>query len=256
MKRLLIFSGLMCLLSGHSLTLAKPSNISGPQELLASPLRPQVDRTRDATRKPVALLAFAGVTPGQSVANLMPGSGYFTRLISLAVGPSGHVYAVIPAELIARHPKTAETAQSIAANPSFGNVSVVVTPIVDFHVVKPLDLVWISQNYHDVYGTMGVETARRMDRAIFQALKPHGIFLVIDQMALSNTGASTTTTLQRIDPGLIVQQVESVGFRFVGSSPVLHNLSDAHGLPVFDPSNRGKTDQVVLKFEKPTGPLR
>ncbi|GBR02864.1 class I SAM-dependent methyltransferase [Asaia siamensis] len=219
--------------------------------ILASPARPDADRAKDAQRKPFDLLALTPLPKGAAVADLMPGSGYFTRLLSLELGASGHVYAVIPAEMVARHPQIPQMAQAIAANPAFGNVSVVVTPIVDFKVAQPLDLVWTSQNYHDVYGGMGPATALHMDQAIYQALKPGGIFMVIDHVALAGTGTTAPTTLHRIDPDLIVKQVESAGFRLVTSSPALRNPDDTHTLPVFDKSIRGRTDQVVLKFQKP-----
>lgn len=222
----------------------------GP-ELLSSPVRPETDRARDALRKPLDLLSLVPLPRNAVVADLMPGSGYFTRLLSLEVGAGGHVYAVIPAEMAARHPQLAQTAQAIAATPAYGNVSVVMTPIVDFRVSQPLDLVWTSQNYHDVYGSMGPETAQRMDRAIYQALKPGGIFMVIDHVAEPGSGTIAPTTLHRIDPALVIRQVESVGFQLVTSSPVLHNGDDTHRLPVFDKSIRGRTDQAVLKFQKP-----
>lgn len=220
--------------------------------LLASPARPDTDRARDSLRKPLDLLALIPLPKGAAVADLMPGSGYFTRLLSLDIGASGHVFAVIPAEMAARHPQLSQTAQAIATNPAFSNVSVVVTPIVDFHVSQPLDLVWTSQNYHDVYGGMGPETALRMDQAIFQALKPGGYYVVIDHVALTGTGIVAPTTLHRIDPALITKQVETAGFRLVSSSPVLRNPADNHTLPVFDKAIRGHTDQVTLIFQKPS----
>lgn len=220
--------------------------------LLASPARPDTDRARDALRKPLDLLALVPLPKGAAVADLMPGSGYFTRLLSLDIGASGHVFAVIPAEMAARHPQLSQTAQAIATNPAFSNVSVVVTPIVDFHVSQPLDLVWTSQNYHDVYGGMGPETALRMDQAIFLALKPGGYYVVIDHVALAGTGIVAPTTLHRIDPALITKQVETAGFRLVSSSPVLRNPTDDHTLPVFDKTIRGHTDQVTLIFQKPS----
>ncbi|WP_122038941.1 class I SAM-dependent methyltransferase [Asaia bogorensis] len=220
--------------------------------LLASPARPDTDRARDSLRKPLDLLALVPLPKGAAVADLMPGSGYFTRLLSLDIGASGHVFAVIPAEMAARHPQLSQTAQAIATDPAFSNVSVVVTPIVDFHVSQPLDLVWTSQNYHDVYGGMGPETALRMDQAIFQALKPGGYYVVIDHVALTGTGIVAPTTLHRIDPALITKQVETAGFRLVSSSPVLRNPADNHTLPVFDKAIRGHTDQVTLIFQKPS----
>lgn len=247
----------LCLVTGLALSgpaqaaRTIPSAPAVPAALLNAPARPASDRARDARRRPLALLALAHVHPGQKIADLMPGSGYFTRLLSLATGAAGHVYAVIPAEMAARHPETPRTARQIAADPAFGNVSVVVTPITDFHVAEPLDLVWTAQNYHDVYGAMGPETARRMNRAIFQALRPGGLLMIIDHSALPGSGSTAPNSLHRIDPALIVHQAESVGFRLLTRSPLLLNPADTHTLPVFDPRIRGKTDQVVLLFQRP-----
>lgn len=230
-------------------TAVRPA-LSGPA-LLASPARSVGDQARDALRKPLDLLALIPLPKDARVADLMPGSGYFTRLLSLKLGSAGHVYAVIPAEMAARHPQLPQTAQAIAASPDFSNVSVVITPVVDFHVSQPLDLVWTAQNYHDVYGAMGPETAQRMDRAIFQALKPGGYYMVIDHVAQAGSGTIAPTSLHRIDPALIIQQVEAAGFTLVINSPILRNSQDTHTLPVFDKSIRGQTDQVVLGFQKP-----
>lgn len=215
---------------------------------VADSARPAADRERDAARKPAACLEFAGVHPGMSVAELFPGKGYFTRIFSLAVGADGHVYAVGPP------PKKAGTppaVQSIADDPHYNhNVTVLLQPITDFTTPQPVDLVWTSQNYHDLHNVPGLNVAD-FDRAVFKALKPGGIFLVLDHVAPAGSGFSDTSTLHRIDPEAAKKEIMSAGFEYVGQSKVLHNPKDPHTNKVFDPSIRGHTDQFIYKFRKP-----
>ncbi|WP_338422345.1 class I SAM-dependent methyltransferase [Acetobacter musti] len=217
---------------------------------LADRDRPDADRSRDATRKPAQLLAFAGLGPGMKIADLMPGQGYFTRIFSNVVGKTGHVYAVVPAERVARKPDAADAVKAIAADPSFANVSEVTTPLGSPVLPGQVDMAWTSQNYHDVYG-QSPDAALAFDKAVFGILRPGGTFIVIDHVAIAGSGSAPTTTLHRIDPALIRDQVTKAGFVFESESSVLRNPSDPHTATVFDPSIRGRTDQVVFKFRKP-----
>jgi predicted methyltransferase len=217
---------------------------------LASADRPAADTQRDANRKPAELLAFAGVKPGQRVADIMPGGGYFTRIFSKVVGPNGKVYAAIPAELLQVAPKAADGAKAIAASPAFANVSVVVAPSAQTAAPEPVDVAWTSDNYHDVYGSFGADQAAQFDAAVFRMLRPGGEFIVIDHAAAAgNTDAPKT--LHRIDPAVVKAQVVAAGFVFEGASDALANPADDHTLKVFDPTLRGHTDQFVFKFRKP-----
>jgi predicted methyltransferase len=215
---------------------------------VADPARPADDRARDALRKPAACLEFAGVRPGMTVAELFPGHGYFTRIFSRVVGPTGHVYEVGPPP---KDPSKPSAVKAIAADPHYGgNISLLLEPIASFSVPKPVDLVWTSQNYHDLHNVPGLNVAD-FDRAVYKALKPGGIFLVLDHAAAAGSGFSATSTLHRIDPEAVKKEVTSAGFQWVGESDVLHNSDDAHTAKVFDPSIRGKTDQFIFKFRKP-----
>lgn len=210
---------------------------------VASSDRPDADRARDAGRKPAEMLAFAGVQPGQKVAEYAPGGGYFTRLLSLAVGPSGKVYGLSskPAPAVDEWAKT-------HANTAFRQLSPGVLP-----VTESVDLVWTTENYHDFKNIkMGdSDAAAHLNRAAFMMLKPGGIYLVSDHAAAAGTGASATSTLHRIDPDVVTKEVEAAGFKLDGSSDILRNSADDHSLPVFDDKIRGKTDQFVLRFKKP-----
>jgi predicted methyltransferase len=217
---------------------------------VASP-RPKADTDRDALRKPAELMAFAGVVPGEKVGDLMPGQGYFTRLFSRAVGPTGHVYALVPSELAAVAPKIPEAMKALAADPAYANVTTVTVPTAQIAAPEKLDLVWTSQNYHDVYGFFGPDAAEAMDKAVFAALKPGGVFLVIDHVAPAGTSAASPKTLHRIDPETVKAQVLAAGFTLVGTSDLLRNPADTHTVKVFAPEIRGHTDQFIMKFRKP-----
>lgn len=215
---------------------------------VADPARPAADRERDAERKPAACLAFAGVHPGMAIAELFPGKGYFTRIFSRAVGPHGQVYELVPPP---RKPGSPVAVKAIASDPHYDhNITVLQGPVADFHLPQPVDLVWTSQNYHDLHNIPGLDVAA-FDRAVYAALKPGGIFLVLDHVAPAGSGFSDTSTLHRIDPAAAKKEIMSAGFQFVGESDALRNSSDPHTKAVFDPSIRGHTDQFIYKFRKP-----
>jgi len=215
---------------------------------VADQTRPAADRERDAARKPAACLAFAGVHPGTTVAELFPGKGYFTRIFSLAVGPKGHVYEIVPPP---RKPGSPVAVKAIADDPHYGhNITVTQEPIGSVEVPQPVDLVWTSQNYHDLHNVPGLSLAD-FNRAVYKALKPGGIYLILDHVAPAGSGFSDTSTLHRIDPEAVKKEVTAAGFEFVGASNVLRNPNDPHTNKVFDPSIRGHTDQFIYKFRKP-----
>jgi predicted methyltransferase len=227
-----------------------PGNIAAA---VADGNRPDADKQRDADRKPAETLAFTGVKTGAQIAELLPGGGYFTRIFSKAVGSSGHVYALVPArspDAPADMPDFAARVKTIAADPNYANVSVVVEPFSELGVPAPVDLVWTSQNYHDLHNLPGLDVGI-FNKMVFDDLKPGGIYLVLDHTAEAGSGGRDTKTLHRIDPATVKKEVLAAGFVFVGSSDLLRQPSDSHSLKVFDPTVRGKTDQFILKFRKP-----
>ena len=220
---------------------------------VADPARPEADRKRDANRKPAESVAFAGLEPGQSVADLLPGGGYFTRIFSAIVGPKGHVYAVAPPKQTnapANAPEPAAAVQAIAADPHYSNVTVSAQRLTQLALPEPVDVIWTSQNYHDLHNIPDIEVGT-IDTAVFKALKPGGVFIVLDHAAQAGSGFRDTSTLHRIDPEAVKKEVVAAGFKFEGQSNVLRNPDDPHTVPVFDASIRGRTDQFLLKFRKP-----
>ncbi len=223
---------------------------------IADPNRPAADTERDANRKPAETVEFTGVRPGDKIAELLPGGGYFTRILSKVVGSAGHVYALVPAPLPnapAGTPDFAARVKVLAADPNYSNVSVVVEPFSQLKTPVPVDLVWTSQNYHDLHNFPGLDLVV-FNQMVFEALKPGGIYLILDHATAEGAGASETSTLHRIDPETVKKEVLAAGFAFVGSSNLLRRPADTHTLKVFDPSIRGQTDQFILKFRKPGNP--
>jgi predicted methyltransferase len=219
---------------------------------LSDPSRPAADMVRDKDRHPGEVLAFAGVRPGAKVADLIPGGGYFTRIFSKAVGPRGRVYAYVPDELT-KLAKREPAVNAIARDPAFSNVTVILNTLPNFSAPEKLDLVFTAQNYHDMHDKfMGPADLSVVNRQIFRALKPGGVFLVIDHSAEPGSGLRDTETLHRIDSAVVKSEVTAAGFIFEGESRVLRDSGDSRKANVFDPSIRGKTDQFVYKFRKPS----
>jgi predicted methyltransferase len=211
--------------------------------VLADPSRPAEDRARDADRKPAELITFAGVKRGEKVAELAAGGGYFTRLLSAAVGPNGRVYPIA---------RQANPGLDAIAK-SHPNVRVTIGAPGTIAVPEPVDLVWTTLNYHDFKNVkVGTgDAAAVINAAAFKALKPGGVYLIVDHEAGPGVGTSVTNTLHRIEGAVVKKEVESAGFRLEAESPLLRHAADEHKLGVTDPAIRGKTDQFVYRFRKP-----
>lgn len=222
-----------------------PSSINAA---VADPARPASDIQRDAQRKPAEMLTFAGIKPGMKVMDMIPGGGYFTRLFAKAVGTTGHVYAFQPAEWDAFLKGREPPVNAVAS--AYPDVSVIKAPVNDLSAPQPLDLVWTAQNYHDLKNDKPADTAL-VNKAVFNALKPGGIYVVLDHSAEKGSGVRDTNTLHRIDEDVVKQEVTAAGFEFVAESDALRNSADTRALKIFDPEIRGHTDQFILKFRKP-----
>jgi predicted methyltransferase len=223
---------------------------------IADPGRPAVDTERDANRKPAETLEFAGIAPGEQIAELLPGGGYFTRIMSKAVGSTGHIYALVPSPSPNDPPNTPDFSarvKALAADPRYSNVTVVSEPFAELKTPVAVDLVWTSQNYHDLHNFPGLDLGV-FNQMVYEALKPGGIYLILDHATAPGAGLSETATLHRIDPETVKREVLAAGFVFVGSSNLLRQADDPHTAKVFDPAVRGRTDQFILKFRKPVKP--
>ncbi|MDR2991896.1 MAG: methyltransferase [Burkholderiaceae bacterium] len=219
---------------------------------VADSARPAADTARDANRKPAQTLAFADIKPGAKIAELMPGGGYYTRLLSKLAGPGGHVYALYPPRR-PNAPDLEAAGKAIAADPHYGNVTVLPLSYTDraLDLPQPVDVAWTSDNYHDIHNILTSAEMQDFNRRVFEALKPGGMYIVLDHAAAAGHGASDTKTMHRIDPETVKAEVTAAGFKLAGSSDALRNPDDPHTAPIFDASVRGRTDQFILKFVKP-----
>lgn len=245
--------------------------------------RPEADRKRDSDRKPSLVLTFAGVKPGDKVAELIPAAGYYTRLLSKVVGPAGHDFLLVPAPppnahprpagtmsmsrsqmgnmkmshsaasrpRMARRPSMMEMAHALVSNPAYPNLSIVPLKMAGgFGLPEQVNVFWTTLNYHDLHNIPGANMAA-FNKEVYDALKPGGTYFVVDHAAAKGAGTSVTRTLHRIEPAAARREIEAAGFKFVGASELLRNRKDPHDKIVFDPSIRGHTDRFIYKFRKP-----
>ena len=247
MKSRLLAAALSALLvAAASPVLAQTAPSAAYQNAVADTLRPADEVARDPLRHPAEMLAFAQVQPGQKVADIRHGAGYFTRLFARVVGEGGHVYAFVPNRTAERENPRADAL--VAAYP---NVSRVNGDLDAMAFDAPLDLVFMSQEYHDFHiPRFGVDVTK-MNADIFKALKPGGLFVVIDHQAAPGAGNTVVETLHRIEGAQLRREVEAAGFVFDGETSAVANPADDHSLNVFDEAIRGKTDQFVYRFRKP-----
>jgi predicted methyltransferase len=218
---------------------APPATPSFVVAAVADPGRPEGDVFRDDRRKPAEVVAFAGVEPGMTVIELIPGNGYFTRILSKAVGPEGRVYTLPFTE-----PRRAAS-EAIDQDAAYPNVELIDGALSDFGAPEPVDLVWTTENYHDVRGA-----ADALNAAAFAALKPGGIYFVSDHHAQPGQ-REESVALHRIDVDLVKEQVAAAGFVLKAESDMLRNPDDDLTLQVFERDLNRNTDRFVLRFRKP-----
>lgn len=213
---------------------------------IADPLRPAGEVARDPLRKPAEMLAFIDIEGGERIADVRPEEGYFSRLFARAVGPEGRVYAYVPNQTAARENAFGDTLAT-----DYPNVTRLTGALEAFAIPEPLDVVFMGQEYHDfVIDRFNVDVAA-MNAAVFRALKPGGLYVILDHQAAAGAGTSVVGTLHRIEGSALRAQVEAAGFIFDGETSVVRNPEDDHSLSVFDEAIRGRSDQFVYRFRKP-----
>ena len=252
-------------------------------EILSSPDRTAADRTNDLRRKPEQMLGFIGIRPGIVALDLSATGGYTTELLARSIGPPGKVYG----QSRPRDPNQAPTSSSVPEGNSRPNVAPVATPAappatprpspvaladrdarlheagipaapivalsrpfedpVPSELAEQIDLATLMFNYHDL-GHLGVDRAA-MNRAVFRALKPGGLYVIADHAGRPGTGISESGTLHRIEEALLRQEVEAAGFRLVEEGTFLRNPNDPRDKNTPDPPQ--PKDEFVLKFVRP-----
>lgn len=247
---------LAALLAGPPAVAQAPTIPPYVVQALASPLRPPADLQRDPGQKPAELLALSGAKPGDRIADFWPVPPYSTALLSALAGPEGRVYAVVPTKLFTDVPEADAKVRGMLA--PFANVTMLAQAFDRFETPEPLDLVWMGKTYHDFPNTteMGPLDIAAVNRAVFRALKPGGVLMVIDHAAPAGSGFRDTEPddakrLHRIDPEIVKAEVLAAGFVLEAESPLLANPADDHTKSPFDPAIRNRTDRFVLKFRKP-----
>lgn len=216
---------------------------------VADSSRPADDQKLDADRKPAEVLAYAEVKPGETVGEYLPGGGYYTRLLSDIVGPSGKIYAL---ETTTWGADNINAAQAVLHEPGRANVSLDLAPLGQFHLPEQVDMFWTTINYHDLHVPKYAHVDMlAFNRHVFDSLKPGGVYFIVDHAAAEGTGATLSPKLHRIEKTTVIKEVTAAGFKLAGESDILHNPADDHTKVVFDPSIRFKTDQFILKFVRP-----
>jgi len=237
------------LLAVASISIAASPKISPViEQAVADPGRPADNKAVDELRKPAETLAFSGVRPGMVVGEFYPGGGYFTRMLSDVVGPKGHVYGIEND----KWKGAVEANNALVAEGKWKNVSMDVQPFGTVKFPKPLDVAWVTQNYHDLkIAKYGVVDTLAFDRAVYAALKPGGTFFILDHQGAAGLTDAEIEKLHRINRDVVVKEVTSAGFKLAAEGDFLRRPGDDHTKPIFDDSIRGHTDQYALKFVKP-----
>src|SRR4029450_12305989 len=227
---------------------AAPLTAEQAKQIVASPDRSAADRTNDQRRKPEQMLVFIGVRPGMTALDLSAAGGYTTELLARAIGPSGMVYGQSPPRR-PRRPPPPPAGPRGHHQPPAAPLPVVVRP---FEAPIPpelpeFDLMTLMFNYHDL-GHLGVDRAA-MNRAVFQALKKGGIYVIADHSGRPGTGISESGTLHRIEEAFLRKEVEAAGFKLAAEGNFLRNPKDPRDKNTPDPPQ--PKDEFVLKFVKP-----
>lgn len=209
-----------------------------------SPARSAEHRARDANRKPAEVLTLSGVKPGDRVVEFASFGQYFTTLLVDIVGPEGMVYMF---DLPYTEKRAGEASRKfVAAHP---NAKYELVDYNEIELPQNVDIVFNILYYHDL-PLNDIDTAK-LNRKIYDALKPGGIFFIVDHNAAPGSGTRDTKALHRIDPEVIRREVTAAGFELVEESDLLANPDDDHTKMVFTPGTRGLTDQSIFKFRKP-----
>lgn len=250
----------MLLVAVAALALASPIAAKQPAKAdvaaaVAAPGRPADDVKLDEGRKPVEVLTFMGLKPGDQVADIMAGGGYYTEIMARAVGPKGHVTAYNPHQFSDGDAKEAAAWAALKGRQT--NASLVLYPFEAFAApANAFSFVIIHLDYHDLYWESEKFKLPRTDPAAFlktlyASVKPGGTVAVIDHVALPGDTRATVDKLHRIDPETVKADFLRAGFVLDGESGMLRTAGDDMTKSVFDPAVRGKTDRFVLRFKRP-----
>jgi len=227
---------------------------AGPsEEELATRLqagsRAEADRARDAGRKPAAVVTFLGIQPGMTVVDLIAAGGYYTEVVSVAVGPEGRVYAQNNEFVLKMRDGANDKAMTTRlADGRLSNVERLDREMNDLGLEPgSVDAAVTALNFHDIYNGRGPEATAAFLASVYEILAPGGVFGVIDHAG----GVGDDAELHRIDEALAIEAVKRAGFEVEATSDVLRNPDDDRKRGVFESGLRGRTDRFVLRLRKP-----
>jgi predicted methyltransferase len=252
MKHRILFLAGAALLASSAIAMAAAPTAK-IKAAVADSSRPAADTARDENRKPAEMLAFAGIGPGKVVVDMLPGAGYFTRIFAKAVEPDGRVYAYFGVQYDARlkGQNKDPDMQFTDLKQAYKNLGVIHGPLPQFVTPQPVDVVWTADNYHDMHNKAYAMDVNEVNKAVFKSLKPGGYYVIVDHKAAESAGDDVTETLHRVKESTVKKEVEAAGFKLVAEGHDLNYSSDDGSKRVFENDIRGKTNQFMLKFQKP-----
>ena len=215
--------------------------------------RPEADRARDAGRKPAEVLEFLGIAPGMTVLDMFSGGGYYTELLSRAVGSEGHVIAQTN---VAYLKFVGDEFENRYLGGRLENTEVLMAENNELSLEpESIDAVMLVLSFHDLYSDdpengWPAFDVQELLAEFHGALKPGGLVGIIDHWAAEGAPVETGNTTHRIDSAIVVAALTAAGFKLDGQSDILRNPNDDYEKSVFDPELRGKTDRFVLRFVK------
>ena len=221
--------------------------------ILADPGRPAADLADDAARKPAEVLAFAKIRPGQTILEVEGGRGWYSDILSTAIGPAGKLYIQYPAEFA--YGDAAYKTRMDAGR--LKNATIVKSHFDDYSAIPAASVdkvIWIL-GPHEVYfvppNTQGLGDEAKTYAEIKRVLKPGGEFIAMDHAADAGAPKNIAQTLHRTDPANVLAAAKAAGLDYVDKSDVLANPADDRTKRVFDATIRRHTDQFLFRFRKP-----
>lgn len=222
---------------------------------LADPERSDSDRALDDRRKPDEVLEFLGIEPGMKVFDIFAGGGYYTEILSRLVGDTGAVvhYNNAPWAMFVKKATDARFADN-----RLGNVEMMVAPPESLLGRDPeFDAAIFVLGMHDIYYEDPANQWVAIDRkkflqGMYDLLKPGGVLGIIDHNAEAGTDpAIVGKSVHRVDPAVVIKDLEGIGFVLESQSDLLANPDDDKTTSVFIEENRMRTDRSLLRFRKP-----
>lgn len=250
---LVIFLGACGQQASEPATPVEP-DVSIYEVALAHPGRPEADFENDARRQPDKVLEFFGIGAGDLVLDMFSGGGYYTEMLSHVVGADGHVTSHTNEVVLSF---SGEEFNARLADDRLVNVEVLMAANNELALqADHYDAAIMTLNYHDLYWVSKEYGWEKIDvekilAVLYEGLKPGGTLGIVDHSAAAGSPREVGGTLHRIDPGVVLADLETAGFVLDGESDLLRNTEDDYSKNVFDAAVRGKTDRFVLRFRKP-----